>query len=326
MNRSLSLVHDIIQRLDLNLKGLKVLTEVGSHNYMYTPLIAQLAGAEKVYAWTRDSRFGKADDIVNACKDFIAENNLRGDVIEFALNERPDAHIFEADIITNLGFIRPIDKLFVEKTKEGVVIPYMCEAWELREGDVDIEACKRKSVKVAGTWENHPDLNIFDGCGHLIAKLCFEAGFEIYQNRIMIVSQDKFGDVAKHMFTSLKASQVDLFTLHEARQINPERYDFILLADYTTAFELFDKKYLEMNKGRLNQVIHLSGVLNEPLLQTEGVKVYPKQSGYEKRMTRALDYLGPKPVIELHAAGLKVAQQMVEEHYTSLSQPITFKI
>ena len=54
---------------------------------------------------------------------------------------------------------------------------------------------KQKGIKVAGTWENHPDLKIFDGCGHLAVKISQEAGYEVYQNKIIVWSNDHFGEV-----------------------------------------------------------------------------------------------------------------------------------
>lgn len=52
-----------IEELDLNLLGATVLTEAGTNAYLLTPLIAAMAGADKVYAPARDSAFGSVVSI-----------------------------------------------------------------------------------------------------------------------------------------------------------------------------------------------------------------------------------------------------------------------
>ena len=61
--RAIEIIEQTIKRLDLKLNSYIVLTEVGSNNYIYTPIIPLLAGAEKVYAWTRDSSYGSGEHI-----------------------------------------------------------------------------------------------------------------------------------------------------------------------------------------------------------------------------------------------------------------------
>ena len=38
------------------------------------------------------------------------------------------------------------------------VISLMYEAWEFRDTDVDLNYCKKNRIKIAGVWENHPDV------------------------------------------------------------------------------------------------------------------------------------------------------------------------
>lgn len=320
--REQHLIKNIINKLDLNLNNLTVLTEVGSNNYIYTPLIALMAGAKKVYAWTRDSGFGKGEYVVRECTALLSKFNLSEKKIDFSINERPIEQVAKADIITNLGFIRPLDKDLLSNASKNVVIPYMCEAWEIRDGDIDLEYCRQNKIKVAGTWENHPDLLIFNGCAHLIAKLCFEAGFEIYQNKILIISEDHFGSLASEMLRNMNAATVEQVPLTQAENKNLSEYDFVLLADYTTEHNVFTDNILKKFEHDSVSIVHLSGKLNLEKVQSYNFNVYPKQNGYHRRMTRALDYLGAKPIIELHAAGLKVGENLYKNVTSSLCQII----
>lgn len=320
--REKRLISSVIDKLDLDLQGFNVLTEVGSRNFVYTPIIALAAGAENVFAWTRDSKFGNGSDIIQRCQRICREFGLPGSRIMYAENNRPVEHIQEADIITNLGFVRPLNRAFLSNVEKKVVIPYMCDAWEFREGDVDIDYCREKGIKVAGTWENHPSLQIFDGCAHLIAKLCFESSFEIYQNKILVISRDKFGEVACSVFKTLRCDQVDIVSPFEFDGSGLAQYDFVLLADYSTNCEVFSSSFFEANPVSDIAVVHLCGNLDLDIVARHGFTVYPEENGQAKRMSRTLDYLGAKPLIDLHAAGLKVAENLYHGNEHDLVQVI----
>src|SRR5262249_13151350 len=57
------LIHRAIERCALNLGGLTVLTEAASGAYVVTPVLAALAGADRVFAITRSTRYGSVEEI-----------------------------------------------------------------------------------------------------------------------------------------------------------------------------------------------------------------------------------------------------------------------
>ena len=61
-----------------------------------------------------------------------------------------------------------------------------------------------KGIKIAGTWEDHPKINVFQSFGSLSTKLALEAGFEIHNNNILVWSDDNFGDVSQKAFLALE--------------------------------------------------------------------------------------------------------------------------
>jgi len=303
------------------LDGLVILTEAGSNHFLFTPLIAYYAGAIKICVWIKDSSHGLATEIENELKLIINLLKLDLSRFEFALNERPAAHIKAADVITNLGAIRPLNKTFLENLKQGAVVSYMCEGWEIRPEDVDIKFCKIKGIKIAGVWENHPELMIFQGCGPLAVKLCFEAGLEVYQNRILIISSDKFGVTASETFNVFGASSVSIIKPTEISQIDFSDFDLVFVADYS-----FEKEILGYNvKEKLPQfkstaIVHLCGSVNYEFFKSNGITCYPQQQGYRFRMTKTLAHLGLKPVIDLHASGLKVGECLYNNQESDLVQ------
>ena len=323
--RAVRIILDSIERLELSLSGLTVLTEVGTNNYLYTPIIAALAGARRVYAWTADTSYGLGSETIKKCRELAAKLDVL-DRIEFSNNKKNTKHIESANIITNSGFIRPIDKDFLKHVNsEKCVIPLMYEAWECRETDVDIQACRVANVKVAGTWENHPAIKVFDASGPLAIKLAMEAGFEVYRNNIAVWSADDFGVNAAKAFERLGAASV-FVTYEKAELVNRlSELDFIYFCDYVGKvpligsdgiLELADIKRINPGVG----IVHLFGDLDLEGCTNHGLRVYPHKNGYAERMTETLAYLGPEPSLNLTVAGFKVGQSLVSSEVNDFCQ------
>jgi hypothetical protein len=321
-NRSIDLIYNIVKKLNLNLKGFSVLTEAGTGYYIFTAIIALVANAKYVMIWVNDSSYGEAKSIKKEFEGLATKLGYKN--YHFTLNERPIDDIRKADIITNLGHIRPINKKFLINVKPSSVISTMSEKWELRKEDIDIIFCKKNNIKVAGTWENHPKLKIFDNCGYLIAKMCFESGFEIFQNNILIISSDNFGKVAFEKLKNFEPNELKLSNLksinHNLLINNPE---LIIIADYTTNIELIGEKGLiDISLLKNITIVHLCGKIDYEYCIKNEINLFPNQNGNSFRMSKTLAHLGAKPVIDLHAAGFKVGENMLRGINSKLNQPI----
>jgi hypothetical protein len=319
--RAEKLIRQIVKLLNLRLDNLTVLTEAGSNYFIFSSLIAYYANAAKIFVWIKDTNYGLAKEIEEELKSIIKLLNLDLSRFEFALNKRPSSHIRSADIITNLGVIRPIDRNFLNQLKVGAVVSYMCEGWEVRPDDVDLDFCKNKGIKIAGVWENHPDLMIFNGCGPLAVKLCFEAGLEVYQNRILIISADKFGQTAAESFKKIGASSVKISKPTEINQVNFSDFDLIFVADYSFEGEILGHNVKErLPEFKNTAIVHLCGGVDYKFFENSGITCYPHQQGFRFRMTKTLAHLGLKPVIDLHASGLKVGECLYNNQESDLVQ------
>lgn len=307
--RSIELIKKAIKFNKLNLNELTVFTEAASGEFIYTPIIAAMAGAEKVYAITADSNYASKEDVE---KDTYLFAELCGveDRIEVVFDKEK---ISEADIVTNLGFVRPIDKSTIDNMKKNSVIPYMCEAWEVRDGDVDIEYCLEKGIGVMGTNENYPGLDVFNFSGPLAVKMLFDAGIEIYKSKIVILSGDKFGKV---IYDTLNSISENVVLIDEVNNDNIEYIkdtDALVVADYTS------KEYLiggdsKISAERLKElsnyitIIQFAGLVDIDELKKKKISFYPEYKVGSFRMGKTLAFLGPKPIIDLHCAGLKVGE------------------
>ena len=64
----------------------------------------------------------------------------------------------------------------------------------------------------------------------------------------------------------------------------------------------------------------MCGLLDLEEARSLQIPVFPFQNGYARRMTRTLAHLGAKPIIDLHAAGLKVGENLYKDINTDLMQ------
>ena len=311
--RIIRIINQEIKNLNLDLSGLNIITELGSNGYMLGPLIATLAGAKKVTTLTKDSFFGKSDEIINGFKAFFPDEEYQNKIDTKI--ELTDKDFKSADIITNTGFLRPIDTSIIEILRPNVVIPLMYDKWELREDDIDILACTSQNIKISGTNEDLDLYPIFDFCGLLATKLALESDFEIRENKIIVWSDDNFGKTIKKQFETLGAASVCLTNNFQDVLDNVSDLDFILIADYNETRAYGTDYFFDFNKLiKINHdiiFIHLFGNLNYDKLKEKEVKIYPPKNGYSKKMSYALDYLGIIPLIKLLAASFKVAECLI---------------
>jgi hypothetical protein len=326
LGRIRKLIDQAILNCSLDLTGLTVLTEAATGYFVLTPLIAALARADYVLALTRDSEYGKAGDIREHTMELARKWNV-ADKIQ-VLYDRDDTRIGDADIITNLGFVRPINAEFLKRVKKTAVIPLMWETWEYRHEDLDIEACRRLEIPVLGTNEHHPDLRIFEYIGYVALKLLFEAGIEILTSKIAILGSGEFAEQIKN---TLKAVKADVYCILEENRENTDvdKMNRILeQADALVIVEHHKRKRLIGEKGFVNAeelsnlnrhitIIHICGNVDQNSLIKAGLRCWPKRFAPAGHMSVGTDYVGPAPLIKLHAAGLKVGERLAHMHTES---------
>ncbi len=321
--RAVKLILACKEKLNLNLNGYTVLTEAGSKYYLFSPIIPLLCGASKVLAFVKDTSYGKAEDIKAECIE-IASSLGVSENLQIAINVLPENWIKEADIITNSGMLRPFNKEKISKFKKGSVFPLMFESWEIRDQDLDIAACKEAGIKVAGTWENHPALKVFDYVMMLCVRLALDAGYEIYGNSVFIWSDDHFGEMIEKSFKQNGARDCYLSTDLQLLNKVAADLDFVFIADYderrdySSVFNFQELALIAPNLG----IVHLYGELDIESVKKMGLHIYPERNGKTEVMTFTLAHVGMVPLINLQVGGFKVAQEMLQGEYTDISQPI----
>jgi hypothetical protein len=296
-----------VKKFGLDLTGFTVLTEVASGNYMYTPIIAALAGAY-VYAYGKDSRYGSMSELTS---NLIAEaEELEVSELISVRGHKSRKMLHDSDIITNLGRLRPIGKEMIHAMKPTAVISLMYDPAEFRLTDLDLEECRKHEILVLGTNEESPQLDIMKYGGFLATKMLFEAGFEVYKDKIIVVGN---GRLATNILDFMLCAKVncELYSYSIAPS-DLENADAIIVADIPCEQEMIGDHGLVKPKDipKNTVVVHIFGKVNMRDIGRSGVLIFPADIAPSKSMTRTLDYLGPKGTMELNAAGLKVGEIM----------------
>ena len=304
-------IKSTINKIGVNLKNQNVLTEAGSGPFIATPVIAAVAGASHVVACTRNSRWGTAEEIKFATLKLANICNV-SDRIEVT-TKKPWLKADNIDVVTNLGFVRPIDNELIEALPEHAAVSLMWEPWEFRDADIDINSCIKNNIPIIGTNERHKDLKTFRSVGLLAVKLLLEKSCEIIGTNILIVGSNPFGSACSDLLDQIGARTILLDPTQEwplsLDELVLKKIEAVVIVEHRSNQEILGKatpKICDYLFTSQIPVIHICGVLDKNYLGAKSINKHPKayvDSGY---MTVTTAYLGCKPVVDLHAAGLHV--------------------
>ncbi|MCH7727517.1 MAG: hypothetical protein IH991_13690 [Planctomycetes bacterium] len=328
ISRCKRLIDEAINRFDLDLSGFTILTEAASGNYVLTPLLAALAGAEQVLALTRDSTYATASDVIIETEKLASDWKVASTIQIHTSRYAPQ--LATADIVTNSGFVRPLDVEFLDRLHERIVIPLMWETWEFRERDLDLAACRHRGIPVLGTNEESAQLQTQDYLGHVAMRLLFSLDIEVFRSRIAVLGSGSFSEQVCETL-KLAGAEVESFcTTDWTSAMSESNGHFLRFADALVVVEhesrapliglgtaVTANNLLRINPGLA--IAHLCGSVDRDTLASAGLRCAPsifRPVGY---MSVATDYVGPRPLIDLHAAGLKVGQSMAEARRAGLN-------
>ncbi len=303
--------------LGLDLRDISVLTEAASGSYAVTSLLALLAGAPRVVAVTRDSNYGTAERVMAYVAEWAARLGVAGGLYVTA----EPAHRFAPDstLVTNLGFVRPLSEALIAGLPKDAAVALMVEPWEVRTEDVDLAACRTHGVPALGPWESHPRLQIFRYVGLVVLKLLLEVGIEAYRSRVLIVGSGPFGTETRAVLDSIGAVTLLVDPTTSGWWQEPGVREFCAGCDAIALVEYRGHPGLISGEcglpadwiGPGTRVLHVSGTLNIAAAHADGMTIHPAGPAQRGHMKVLTHYVGPRPVIDLHAGGLKVGELLV---------------
>ena len=323
-HRSLRVISELIDLLAVDLRGLAVYTESASGHYAYTPVAAALAGADAVVGLTRSTGFGSAVDVRTRVANLAKAWGVSGRVRTVTEKRRGDVE--SADIITNSGLVRPIDREMVRWMKATAVVPLMWESWEVRPEHVDLAACRARGIAVAGTRESRPPCDMTPYSGMLAIKLLLELGLEVSGCRILLLgTQSTLAGAIHALLRSLGASVTSArsddagdvrYTDVSAHLLtHGSTYDAVVVAEHHDPSPLLaDGGWLPPAAlAAVNPAVRvavIAGNVDQVGLDRSGLVYRPARIEPFGKMSYQPYMLGPKPVLLLYLAGLKVGQTM----------------
>lgn len=321
--RVFRLIHEAIDVLSVDLSGLTVFTEAASGYYVVTPLICAIAGASQVFAVVADSRYGQATAVRDRTVQLAEEWGV-ADRIE-VLYDKPFDAIQQSDIVTNLGFVRPIDSNMVEQMKPTAVVPLMKEPWEFRPQDLDLRMCWEREIPVLGTHESDGRLQIFDYLGPLCLKKLFDLGIEVFRSKIVVIGNGIFSASITDPLLDLGADVVCVDGKGAGTYESLAGSDALIVACEPCENVAIGPRGCLPTRMLYEAcpeavVIQLKGRVDREDLDRCDIRYIPKHDPGAHFMGFTLADLGPKPVIDLHTAGLRVGELLARARLSGLDR------
>jgi hypothetical protein len=304
--RLADLIADAVQRCRLDLSGKVVLTEAATGPYVVTPILAARGGAPRVYAMTESTAYGSVEDVAAETFELARLTGVR-DRIEIVTGRSPEV-VAEADIITNSGHVRPIDREMISWMKPSAVVPLMYEASGFRSDDVDLDTCREWGIRVAATDARHPDVDVFSFLGLTAIKLLVDAGVAVYRSSILVLCDNPFGPF---IIRGLRRAGARVDVARCANKAPQDtRYDAIVVSLKPQAGPTVSTAdaHLIATRWPGAVVAQYWGDLERETFDRLDIPVWPPKTPGRGHMGILLSALGPEPVIRLQAGGLKVGE------------------
>ena len=305
--RLVRLMRETVAACDLRLEERRVITEAATGAYLVTPVLAALAGA-RVQAFTRSTRFGTAEEVAAATNALASLAGVEGRIE--IVTERAALRFEEADVVTNAGHLRPLDASTIARMRPGAVLPLMFEDWEFRAADLDLEACRRRGVLVAGTNERHPAVDVFSFLGAMALKLLFDAGIAVYRSRLVLLCDNAFSPYLAGTLERL-AGEVAVRARPGPVPFSPDAV-LVATAPVTSPAEVSALSEQIAHAYPHAAVIQYWGDLDRRVFEVRGIPLWPPQPPAPGHMAVLPGDIGPEAIVRLQAGGLKVAEVLLK--------------
>jgi len=329
--RLVRLMAAAVQRCGLDLTGRVVLTEAASGAYAVTPVLAALAGAQ-VCALAATTRYASAAQLAEGTTELARLAGVAGRIE--LITEKTAGVLGAADIVTNSGQVRPIDAAVVAQLKPSAVIPLMYEAWEFRGADVDLGACLRRGIPVAGTSETHPAVDVFSFLGPMAVKQLHDAGLPVYGNDLLLLCDNQFAPFIADYLRASGARVAQATALTEptladaalARGGLAGPPDAVILALRPAGAPVLGAVGAAWLADRAPGAVLVQywGDVDRAAAAAARVPMWPPDAPAAGHMGVLPSAVGPEPVVCLQAGGLKVGEILARGLYQAPAGDLAF--
>lgn len=320
--RVVRLARDAVARMRIDLTGMRVLTEAATGPFASTALIAALGCAGEVVAVMRDLRWGPASEAVGAVRRLVEHSGIEAR-IRF---HEGNAHDVAAgcDIVTNLGFVRPIGRAMIDALGPNAAVALMWEPWEFRAGEIDLAALRERGVPIIATAETHTDVRTFDYLGPTVARLMLDGGIEVMRSHLLVLGSDPFGHAVASWLGAAGAlvARADAESWASAIVDAQMPFDALIVVEHRDHGSIVDARHgtaLNVMRRSGSPIVRICGVVDSGVLRAHNVALLPDVDIEAGFMAVTTAHIGPRSVVDLHAAGLKAASLVVKARQTGAS-------
>ena len=152
----------------------------------------------------------------------------------------------------------------------------------------------------------------------VVERLLLERDIEVERSRLLLIASAPFGPAIEKGLRRSGAHVVRVDPLASMNWVNQsmsrfEHLDAVVVAEHRSHGVIIGRDGLpaQAMKDAGVEIIHLCGAVDEKEMVAIRLCKHPSRKVSQGVMTVTTDYVGPRPVIDLHAAGLAVAAQMV---------------
>ncbi len=311
------LIRQAIQRCELDLSNLVVLTEAATGAYCVTSVTAAAAGA-RVYALAKNSKYGSISDAEREIYALAEHLNVRSLVT--VCDDLSHVPVKQVNIVTNSGHVRPIREKLIADLPSHAVISLMYEAWEFRDSDVDIRACNAKGIAVAGTNEQHPSVDVFSYLSIMSFKQILSVDIPIVHCQIALICDNSFVEYLHKGFTRAGANVI---TADGIREVSGDdaNIDVIVIAKTPRKDCVFDHDDAVHAAHNFPDavIIQFWGDIDRRACEELGLKVTPEDAPVSGHMGILPSAVGPDAIVRLQTGGLKVGELLARNRLLGLS-------
>jgi hypothetical protein len=303
--RMVDLMKASIRRCGLNLTGARVLTEAASGAYASTPVIAALAGAERVYAIARDGPYGTVEAIHSEINELMRLAGVTGRIA--VVEDDPAELAPDVDLVTNSGHVRPINARLIARLTGRAVITLMYEAWEFRPSDVDAAACAARNIPIVGVNERHHSVNVFSFLGPLAVRQPHDEGIPVCHSRIAVICDNPSGPFITR---SLEALGAEVAMYASPADLPADGWDAVLTALGPGSEHIIDARDAVIIADRAPGAVLVQfwGDVRRDALDLLGIRVWPPEQPKPGHMGILLSAIGPDSIIRLQTGGLRAGE------------------
>jgi len=326
--RALRLIDEARETFRLDLADMTVLTEAASAETVLGTLTAARAGSKRVCILPPEERFHRTDHGIDALMSLAERCGVADRIVP--LTSRSDDAIGPVDIATYSGLARPFDGKFLSRVKPTAVVPLLPPPWDGLPPDLDTASCHRLGLSILGIDSRAGQLQTLRYIGHAAIKRLYAAGLDVFRSRIVVFGSGEFARSIVSTLTFAGADVDRMFCHRDERTLSYPDESVLKHAEAVVIAEPHHDRLLLGRGGAVDPrwlaeqnpaliVVHLCGNADRSALSAVGIDCAPQNFASAESLRLAGDFLGPRPLVDLHAAGLRVGQLLVEARRSGLS-------